>query len=137
MGAKELFLSVTEKSSVFVGEDHGSTGAIFLISDSLADLRQRGVNYIFLEQFMQSDQDVIDRFLQDHDRAAVMANLDKQGWAKGENREVALTYMSALVDLIGNAHKNGIKVMGIDDDAFASLVKGLKLTRFGPTIFSG
>jgi hypothetical protein len=89
---KALVKVFKENIGVFVGEEHGDLSAIKLIHNALPKFKKQSLAIIFLEQFDQADQSIIDEYLESRDKSLITNYL---------------------------ADANGVKVMGIDDDRFS------------------
>ncbi len=112
---KSGILELTGKESLFVGEEHGNTASANILKELSPQFKTQNVKFMFLEQFYQDSQDIIDQFSKNKKREPLLKYLTDNGWAKGDATEQQNAYMNALIDLIDESKKNGIKVIGIDD----------------------
>lgn len=113
-------VSLLKETSLFIGEEHGNTASATLLQRISQEARKNNTKYLFLEQFDQSNQHILDEFAQNGNRKILLAYLENNGWAKGDTPKQKLEYMDALIDTVDAYQKAGIKVMGIDDPALSA-----------------
>ncbi len=112
----------TKNRGVFVGECHGNSSAMDLITETIPQLAESGVNHIFIEHFLREDQDMIDEYVKNGDSGIIYeARIKSLESYMGRELNMTIDDLPELkeetdqfIDIIDSAKAHGIRTLGLD-----------------------
>lgn len=122
--ASQLLVNlVSNNKGAFLGECHTNPRALELLTDSMPELSQKGVKFVFSEHFFRTDQHSLSHLQdkQDYDgikelqidtiENAVGIKLEELG----DFQQIILDHINHITNVVQAANSNGVRVFGIDD----------------------
>jgi len=114
-----LIRLMTENEGLVIGEGHSDQGSKALVMDHIEQLKKAGVDTIYLEHIKTNYQPAIDQWFLTHDPSAIPLSVERSVTNTDVSKSLDTKQYNVL-KLIKAAIANGIRVVGVDNDAASS-----------------
>lgn len=126
---EQIALDLLENNrGLFIGDIHLiSRDSSNLAITIMADAKEAGVDFIFLEHFYTKDQDVLDLYSETRDRDIIYDRYRENIGFSKENmsplqEDIMRHEVDRILGVVNAANRSGIKAMAMDDIAFSGAI---------------